>query len=341
MKVFGLLESYLWRLHKMIDKFWSKKLLFGGERTYLNYLALAQFTDGIRFLIGSEDGKSWKKITTRATAISDARLNGGMVYGNGKYVFTDGITLSYSETGYSWTTVGLPEKAYNRDLLLSFANGKFLYIVHGGNIYISEDLLNWTQSTVPFTALYKNLIYHKAAGKYILVTTKGIATSSDGINWTTGTTATNDTSSYNGIVYSEGKGIASLFSDSSNRINLEYSSNATTWTAVSGVTNSLSKGAAAPQSKVLFTSGENGIIDYTAGTSTVKNLAYPSDFTSASTWSIQSISWYDNRFYLVGMVNSKGIICYSEDNGTTWTTCTDVPANVTSVYKIISNLREG
>lgn len=27
MKVFGLLESYLWRLHKMIDKFFNKKLL--------------------------------------------------------------------------------------------------------------------------------------------------------------------------------------------------------------------------------------------------------------------------------------------------------------------------
>lgn len=328
----------------MIEKVWNKKLLIKPvEKIEVNYLAMARTNGGKAVFLGSTDGLSWRRVPR--PSMTSLGVDGSMAYGAGVYVITDGDDILYSKDCYSWKRTPAPEAGQG---YIYYANGKFFYIQYK-SVYTSTDLKEWTKgSTLPFYTSYKNVVYHKAANKYLLASYYGLAYSSDGLSWTKATTASNASTGYGGVVYSYGKGVATLFSYSSDRVNLEYSANATSWTAISSISGSnyrFVEGSAAPQSKVLLaynkTNVAHPLMAHNAGTTVVTDLTVPA-FDNGE---IYDLSWYNYRYYLAGYkkVNNvmKGKMYYSEDNGVNWTECTDFPEDIEVIFRIISNDRTG
>lgn len=339
----------------MLTEVLSKRLLNGNAKRFaVNYLALVK-RNGATSLIGSADGVSWRGLPTAPLPTNLKGANQSfseescIAYGNGKYVIAGRDSVIYSEDGYYWKKTPTPVEA---NFCIGFANGRF-FLFTGADVYVSTNLTSWTKGTMPMSGTWKSIVYHVSAKKYIAVCSSGIAYSTNGTSWTKGTTASNATSWYSGVVYSEGKAVATLYSASGTRVNLEYSSNATSWTAISSMTGAnnytFNLASAAPQSKVLLAygadSGSHPLMAHTAGTTTVTDLATPPRRDDKDL-SFYDLRWFNYRYYLVGTETldtneDAGVIIYSGDNGVTWSFCDSLPENVEIVYKIVSNLREG
>jgi hypothetical protein len=339
----------------MLTEVLSKRLLNKNAKKFaVNYLALVK-RNGATSLIGSDDGVSWRGLPTAPlpTGLKGVSQSFGeansIVYGNGKYVIAGKSGIIYSENGYDWKETSAPVEA---SFTLRFANGRF-FLFTGADVYVSTNLSSWTKGTMPTSDSWNSIAYHTSARKYIAVCDSCVAYSSNGTSWSKATTATKKTSWYSGVVYSEGKAVATLYSASGDRVNLEYSSNATAWTAVSAMTGASNyifyKASAAPQSKVLLVHGSDSAVHplmaHTAGTTTVTDLEPPAR-RNDKRLSFYDLKWYSYRYYLVGAEGDtsngyNGVITYSNDNGESWSFCNNMPEGVEVVYRIVSNLREG
>jgi hypothetical protein len=161
----------------------------------------------------SADGITW---TAAATPPSDdAGWEGGLTYGNGKFVATSmfNTKTAYSTDGNTWTTTTKLPVAVGWYRVV-YGNGKFVAISGGGSdtkeTAYSTDGINWTQGgNLPSNTWWYGLTY----GNNRFVTAAGagakrIAYSTDGINWMSATTPPDSNVSWEEVAYGNSKFVA-------------------------------------------------------------------------------------------------------------------------------------
>ena len=135
-----------------------------------------------------------------------------IVFGNGKFIATDGYGMAYSYDGANWTVVDTPRlfgSYYNGRIsdygsidIIAFGNGNFVAIGSsneiGNNTATSTDGVTWTvgKTALPYSfSLNRRTKIAYGNGRFVAIDTDGyLANSPDGITWnrlflTNGTTA--------------------------------------------------------------------------------------------------------------------------------------------------------
>lgn len=161
----------VWRFSELSGSGMLYGVAYGGDR----FVAVGNGSD----VFVSSDALKWMPY--------DAGYGGsGIAYGNGRFVMVNyaGKILS-SEDGTMWdcTEVGGDTRH------VVFGNGEFLVTGNGKEAYKSADGRNWTEyvMTRSFSNIY-DIRYGN--GIYVMNNNSYIFTSSDGIEWTSGGTAT-------------------------------------------------------------------------------------------------------------------------------------------------------
>lgn len=132
-------------------------------------------TDDYVALWTSTDGAHWSSIVTSVPYAQPASL----AYGNGLFVLAlYGGSLLTSPDGANWTPRSFP----NGDTLggLAFGAGMFVGDDTNGVSYESTDGLTWSKSSSPFVIGYTGMCF----GDGQFISAGGIASSTDGLNWT-------------------------------------------------------------------------------------------------------------------------------------------------------------
>jgi hypothetical protein len=136
----------------------------------------------------------------------------------------------YSSNGINWNTSTFSLTYTWQSVCWSNELNMFAAVArsasNGTSIATSVDGINWTSRTAPDNQWWQ-IIYAK--NRFIVIGSIGIMTSTDGIIWTTGTVPASQ--NWKSITYSNSLDLFVIVSDSgSNRI--AYSSNLTTWTLI-------------------------------------------------------------------------------------------------------------
>lgn len=190
---------------------------FGNAVIWANGVFVSAGPNGEIFT--SSDGIQW---TTRSSGTTHGLQT--IIYGQGMYVAAGGIyesgVLLTSPDAIEWTprTVGkevIDGVAYGNGLFMSvgfdysYPTPPVGWIGSGiGIVRISLDGVNWTPHLL--SAAFMPYAIHYHAGHFILLTSDGIMTSVDGLNWTNRyqewPNSLNAVGSFNGSLYAVGAG---------------------------------------------------------------------------------------------------------------------------------------
>jgi len=138
----------------------------------------------------SPDGINWTSAGIGSTATFSASA-----YGAGKFVIAgSGYALFTSADGVTWTASGTgmtPPQGYSALYRLAYGAGRFVVTDMAGNMYTSADASQWTPG--PNGSPVRSLAYGPTMG-FVGVGSSGIVWhSTDGLTWSTGTTAVSAT----------------------------------------------------------------------------------------------------------------------------------------------------
>lgn len=157
----------------------------GSDAIYAGGRWLAVSGSWNRAVATSSNGVNW---TTHSGATPTTANWSYLAYGNGRYVATTWGSNGFmsSTDGLNWTRHNGPDRVW---FGTAYGNGVFVAISHHtAEVAVSPDGINWTlQSFQPFGWTHANSITY-GNGRFVVVAGIGdrrIASSSDGINWTT------------------------------------------------------------------------------------------------------------------------------------------------------------
>lgn len=249
----------------------------------------------------SGSGKVTANITNLTAANVVKGVNVGGVVGTYAGSVIAGINWTVSTTNISTSTV----------VALIYNNGRFIEYLYDGKIGQSYDGLNWTLiGNLPFTRPW-DCIYE--LGIYVVVGDKGnIATSPDGITWTSRTSGVTDGASIISITYGRG-----IFVAATSNGYVLTSPNGITWTKrttplISESTYILSLTYA----KGIFIAGAQNYGKLMTSTDGITWTFRTSGFNTDSFTSIDSITLANGYFIAVGYRGNASI----SPDGITWTT---------------------
>lgn len=131
-------------------------------------------------LMKSTDGISW----TDAAWGGGSFNNGGIAYGNNKYVAFSALANCYirhSTNLTSWAFTSVPSFSAKD---IAFGNGIFVIVGFSGKVYTSTDAITWTSRTSGTTGALQRVVFGNGAFIAIAVDGSVMIRSIDGINWT-------------------------------------------------------------------------------------------------------------------------------------------------------------
>lgn len=242
-----------------------------------------------------------------------------IAFGNGVFIATSGIYANsrgagggiYSSVdGNSWTLVA--ENFAYRFGSVFYLNNNFFVMAYSNNIFalmISPDGVVWNKVNLPMLYVkdytnYESIVYVNS--EYVMNTSKGIATSSDGITWTVISSTV-----LNSLSYGNGVFVGHVYASNAA---MYYSADAITWNLASVQPSGLC--SAAPKF------GNSQFLVFMSS-----NIqAYAS--SDGDTWTLQSNSYGDlqyfgtsvgNLFYLNSIyVVLYGSIILTSSDGISW-----------------------
>ena len=154
---------------------------FGGSR----FVAVASGGTDTAY---STNGTSW----TAGGALPSSTTWNSVTYGKNKFVAISGASgastaAAYSTNGTTWLAATLPASANWTSV--TYGNGRFVAVATGSaNAAYSFDGITWVSATLPASSTWKEI--HYGQGTFIAIagygggTSVAIATSTDGITWT-------------------------------------------------------------------------------------------------------------------------------------------------------------
>jgi len=199
-----------------------------------------------KIILTSTDGVTWTAVTPIVFGCDESKIY-KIIYGNGKFVAvvagTDNNRIATSTDGITWTAVDV-SSIFGRDInSISYCKDKF-FASSGGKIATSTDGVTWTEvSNITFGSnedehayineiVYGNGKFFAIGYRYNNVTTAQMATSTDGITWTTVTQSIfGDGDYFEEIVYGNGKFVARSSNKRSDD-KIATSTDGVTWTDV-------------------------------------------------------------------------------------------------------------
>ena len=178
------------------SKTWSEKILdYTPLSVARRITSVAGGNNGIVALqdiaiLKSDDGVSWKKITTDLTGYYMSLKS--VAYGNGKYVAVGTYKqIAVSDDGLKWELISWSSNSADYHIYkVLFADGRFFAVGMSGVIRTSEDGRNWTAYSLPSNffnapADYLNDMYDitYGNGKFVAACYLALISSTDGTTW--------------------------------------------------------------------------------------------------------------------------------------------------------------
>lgn len=144
---------------------------------------------GAGYIATSADGITWSSYNANLRTAGYTTIPNSLCYANGKYVvIAPGYNyLYYSTNLVTWTKVTLSGSARTA----ASSDSKFVIIGNSGVVYTSTDAITWSSGTQLATTIWSTNYAPSSmtwtGSKFIAVSTSGIliASSADGITWTT------------------------------------------------------------------------------------------------------------------------------------------------------------
>lgn len=155
-------------------------------------------------------------------------------YGNGLFVIVGTNLIATSPDGINWTNRTAPNS--NDWYSVTYGNGKFVAIANSGAgdmVMYSEDGETWTAVAASVNNSWLKVKWIEELGLFVAVSSNSgnlneVMTSPNGVNWVTQTTAGNY--DWEGLAYGNGVLVATTGAGYA-----MYSTDAITWTLVSGI----------------------------------------------------------------------------------------------------------
>lgn len=213
------------------DNDW-RGVAFGGGL----FVAVASSGAGNRVMT-STDGITW---TIRSSAADNDWV--GVTWGAGLFVAVSNTGFSNrvmtSPNGITWTIRSTTEEEWTS---VTYGNGIYVAVGVYSSVYdvmTSNNGITWTPRTATSQA-WRSVTYGN--GLFVAVgTASTVATSPDGITWTSATAAANN--DWRSVIYGANKFLAVASTGSGNRV--MSSPNGTTWTALESAANNQWRGVA-------------------------------------------------------------------------------------------------
>lgn len=286
---------------------------------------------GKLFNNGSPNGFNWVTVpVTWDPSMSGATL---MAYGNGVWLGFNGAscTTFRSTDGVTWSILNMPSPTGIQTYLtgLAYGNG---YFVAGGpgavKLTYSTDGLTWATIVSPSSQQINNIQYLNNKF-YVIGYTGSVITSTDAITWVS--VATPYTGAFSSIAYNGSDTYMMGDLNGSGYV----STNGTTWYPIGYVTpTSIGQTGLTYTNSIAY---NNGV--WVAGDVSGNVRSITTNNTVGTTWVTQAglgASPSYNRSVVAGTTSgidylvaglSSGIIKYSNNYGSTWTTATSNTAN--------------
>jgi hypothetical protein len=226
----------------------------------------------------------------------------------------------YSSDGITWVASLFPGSAVNWTCPGKI-NGVFVAVQNNSNIFAtSSDGINWTTGTLP--ASQTSIVGTHSGTKILITSGSSYFSTSDGINWSTGSLP----NSSGGIVHYNGSRFVSV---SANTTYSSYSTDGVTWYA----------GGVVPQSsnqRITWNGTVFIVIDSGNGGSSVATS--PDGITWTAKTSLPAVTWGVAAKKSTGLVvitygNPSSTCSYSTDNCVTWST---TPLPTSQLWRDIS-----
>jgi len=301
------------------------KIVFGNDK----FVAVSSFFSDSK-ISTSPDGINW-------TAGIDCPFDGTngieeIAYGNGIFVITEGTyykpRIAHSSDGVTWTVTANPLDTNGYISTIAYGNGNFVAVIGSNKMAYSSDGATWTAVTdaakifsliVQGSTISTGIISGIAWGNgnfiargddgYLPKKTVKIATSPDGINWTTETPVISFLANFNGpIIYGDDK-----FVSWGEHGILAYSADGITWTDVSILDNPFYDGtssgtinAIAFGNNKFVAVGNGGKIMYSSD-----GVTWTAETGSPFTYYINTIAYGKGKF-VAG--SNPSVIAYLSDN---------------------------
>jgi hypothetical protein len=278
------------------------------------YASAAQNPNGntTNRVMTSPDGITW---TPRAAAAQ--YLWSSVTYGNGRFVAVAQVgannnNVMTSTDGITWTLGSLTSTTWYS---VTYGNGRFVAVATSGAVVTSDDDgATWTSRNTPSAiSLHSWTSVTYGNGLFVAVAQSGSGTgnramwSADGINWTTGSTPSEN--QWRGITYGNGLFVAVSTNGTGNRV--MTSPDGITWTSRTSATdndwNSITYGDG------LFVAVGNYIIN---GNSSTRVMTSPNGInwtaqTSAATNNWQAVTYANGNFVAVSNSGSSNRVMTS------------------------------